>query len=80
MACTLNLSLQRSDDRRRRTRPRAPCLCVVSSQVRLHGSPLLDEAAFIEGLSRAAVFMLATPALASLFPSDGDRVDAVFKR
>jgi hypothetical protein len=59
--------------------------CVASlhrpyPQVRLHGSPLMDEAAFIEGLSRAAIFMLSRSPLDGLFPADGGRVDAVFRR
>jgi hypothetical protein len=57
-----------------------PLLPLSLPQVRLHGTPLMDEAAFIEGLSRAAIFMLSRAPLDSLYPADGDRVDAVFRR
>ena len=62
-------------------RAHTPLRCLPAlSQVRLHGATLLDEALFVEALSRAAIYMLSRHPLDLLYPTDGDKVEAVFRR
>ena len=53
---------------------------VWNDLLRLHKKPALDEARFIEALARLAVLAVSRPPLDTLYPSDGDKVDAVFRR
>ena len=40
----------------------------------------LDQGRFIEALARLCILSLSRPPLDALYPTDGDRVDAVFRR
>lgn len=53
---------------------------LYSEMVRRHHAPTLDEPRFIEALSRLAIQTLSRQPLDALYPSDGDKVDAVYKR
>ena len=53
---------------------------VWNDLLRLHKKQGLDEARFIEALARLAVLAVSRPPLDTLYPSDGDKVDAVFRR
>lgn len=58
--------------------PRGEVEAIARGLVTGHGSVLLDEAGFIEGLCRCAISMLG--GLGRLYPSDADKVDAVLRR
>lgn len=53
---------------------------IYTEMIQRHHVHTLDEARFIEAIARVAIASLSSPPLQELYPSDGDKVDAVFKR
>lgn len=64
---------------------RATVDAIARGLVTGHGSLLLDEAGFVEGLARCCVSLVgaaadAAPQLRAVYPDDASKVDAVLRR